>query len=336
MKSCKVRSGFTLVELLVVIAIIGILIALLLPAVQAAREAARRSQCSNNLKQLGLALHNYHDSFKCFPSGWLNKPAGGNYNLWGWSALVLPYVEQAALHEQLDVGDVSLEDLATAYAATSGNPQNLLVLSQPVAAFRCPSDDGPESNAVRDQFPWSAGADTGRLATSNYVGANDSWETERGINAAPRSETGLFREDSSFGFRSIRDGSSNVIALGERKYYLRTDTGRDYNIGAAVLFGVRRRNAVNHRGDQVASGCPGINHNVDVSRAQSRQGFSSDHPGGAQFALADGSVRFISETIKFDAGADGTTCADDPLLRDVDTTWEQLIAIRDGAVISDF
>ena len=326
------RRGFTLVELLVVIAIIGILIALLLPAVQAAREAARRSQCSNNLKQLGLALHNYHDSFKCFPSGWLNKPQGNNYNLWGWSALVLPYVEQAALHEQLNVGDVSLEDLAD--ALRSGNVVG--VLSQPVAAFRCPSDDGPASNAVRDQFPWQDGANTGRLATSSYVGANDSWETERGINAAPRSETGLFRENSAFGFRSIRDGSSNVIALGERKYYMRTDTGRDYNSAAAVLFGVRRRNALNHRGDQVGSGCPGINHNVDVSRGASRRGFSSNHPGGAQFALADGSVRFISDTIKFDAGADGTTCADDPLLRDVDTTWEQLIAIRDGATVSNF
>ena len=95
------RSGFTLVELLVVIAIIGILIALLLPAVQAAREAARRSQCSNNLKQLGLAMHNYHDTFKSLPPGWANAVGhGNNYALWGWGAMILPFVEQGALHRE--------------------------------------------------------------------------------------------------------------------------------------------------------------------------------------------------------------------------------------------
>ena len=340
MKSCKVRSGFTLVELLVVIAIIGILIALLLPAVQAAREAARRSQCGNNMKQFGLALHNYSDSFKCFPSGWLNKPAGGNYNLWGWSALVLPYIEQGALHDQLDVGNVSLEDLALAYAATSGNPQDLLVLSQPVAAFRCPSDDGPETNNIRDQFPWAAGANTGRLATSNYVGVNDTWQTQRGVTGGPAEQRGLFREDSAFKFRDITDGTSNVLALGERRFFTRTDTGRLYSSAAAVVFGVRRRNHEGNRADQVGSGCPGINHAVDSSRAWARRGFSSKHPGGAQFTLADGSVRFISETIDFDADASsiesGTTCEDLATLWDVDTTWEQLIGIGDGAAVSSF
>ena len=337
MKSCKVRSGFTLVELLVVIAIIGILIALLLPAVQAAREAARRSQCANNLKQLGLALHNYHDTFKCFPSGWLTKSYGGDdYNLWGWSALILPYVEQTALHDQIDVGDVSLEVLAA--ALRSGNVVG--VLSQPVGGFRCPSCDGPASNANRDRFPWAAGANPGRLATSNYVGANDSFQTQRSVTGGPAAQRGLFRENSAFPFAAIKDGSSNVIALGERKYFTRTDTGRDYSSGAAVVFGVRCRNDQTHRADQVGCGCPGINHAVDGSRGRSRQGFSSNHPGGAEFALADGSVRFISETIEFDAGPNGTTCevnnVGDPLLYDVDTTWERLIGIKDGGTLGDF
>src|SRR4026209_106951 len=105
------RAAFTLVELLVVIAIIGILVALLLPAVQAAREAARRMQCGNNLKQIGQGLHNYHDTFKTFPDGWLyinnppltNIPAQPNTETWAWSALILPYVEQGPLHQQLGV-----------------------------------------------------------------------------------------------------------------------------------------------------------------------------------------------------------------------------------------
>jgi hypothetical protein len=231
---------------------------------------------------------------------------------------------------------VSLEDLAA--ALLSGTTVG--VLSQPIGTFRCPSDDGPDQNTLRDQFPWSAGADTGQLATSNYVAANDTWRTERGRTGGPSQERGLFREDSEFKFSSIRDGSSNVIALGERKFFTRTNTGRDYSSGAAVLFGVRRRNAENHRADQVGSGCPGINHDVDASRGRSRQGFSSNHAGGAQFALGDGSVRFISDTIEFDAagsGADpGTTCEDIATLRDVDTTWEFLIGIRDGSPVGSF
>jgi prepilin-type N-terminal cleavage/methylation domain-containing protein len=334
MKSGKGRFGFTLVELLVVIAIIGILIALLLPAVQAAREAARRSQCSNNLKQLALGLHNYHDTYKSFPSGWLNKPQGNNYNLWGWSALVLPFVEQVPLHDQLNVGNISLEDLAAALL----NGTSLGVMSEPVDTFRCPSDTGPETNTLRDQYPWSAGGGSGRPATSNYVASNDSWQTER--TGGPIQEHGLFREDSASKFRDILDGSTNVIVLGERKWRTMMDNGNIYTSGAANMFGIRRRNALTHRADQVGSGCPGINHNIDASNGRSRQGYSSEHPGGAQFALGDGSVRFIAETIDFDAasgGTDpGTTCEDVAGLRDVDTTWERLIGIQDGAPVGDF
>ena len=323
MKSCKGRSGFTLVELLVVIAIIGILIALLLPAVQMAREAARRSQCSNNLKQLGLALHNYHDTYRCFPSGWCNK-GGNDINLWGWSALILPYIEQKPLHDQLDVGDIHLEDLTTSLL----NGNSVGILSQPISSFRCPSCIGPDQNTNRDRFPFGTG--NGRLATSNYVGANDSWRTERGATAGPDEERGLFRENSKYKMAHILDGSSNTIALGERNWQVRTDAGNAYTRGAAVVFGIRRRNDQTHRADQVACGCPGINHDVDSTGTRKRQGFASDHPGGAQFAFADGSVRFISETIEHDKGGNGTTCNDTAALRDLDSTWERLIAINDG------
>jgi prepilin-type N-terminal cleavage/methylation domain-containing protein len=341
MKYRRVRSGFTLVELLVVIAIIGILIALLLPAVQAAREAARRSQCSNNLKQLGLGLHNYHDVYRCFPSGWVRgpAPATNNYNLWGWSALVLPFIEQQPLHDQLDPGPNHLEDVAAALL----NGTSLGVLSQPIDTFRCPSDVGPVANTLRDRMPWSAGANSGRPATSNYVGATDTWRTSDNSNTLSCSagqfgtkSVGLFRQNSALKFRDIRDGSSNVIALGERRWHILMDNGNLYTAGAANVFGVQRSNDQTHRADQVACGCPSINVNLAAAGGRKRQGFSSEHPGGAEFALADGSVRFLSDTINFDAGADGTTCADDTALCDVDTTWERLIAIRDGQPVGDF
>lgn len=337
MRTCRHRVGFTLVELLVVIAIIGILIALLLPAVQAAREAARRSQCTNNLKQLGLGLHNYHDTFKTFPSGWINVSADAN--AWGWTAFILPFVEQQALHDQIKPGPVQHEILSA--SLLSGT--SLGILSQPVAAFRCPSDVGPDQNTVRDAYPYSAGADTGRPATNNYVAASASWQIDSNATNAPNcngsknQRDGIFRAgNDTKRLRDITDGTSNVIALGERRWQVKMDNGANYNVGAANMFGVRRPNNDNQRADQVACGCPIININHNAAGGNKRWGFSSVHPGGAVFALADGSVRFISETIQFDAGPDGTACADDLTLCDVDTTWERLIACQDGNPVGDF
>ncbi len=337
------RSGFTLVELLVVIAIIGILIALLLPAVQAAREAARRSQCTNNLKQLALATHNYHDTFRSFPSGFMKSPNntnGNDLNQWGWTALILPFVEQQALHDRIKPGPNQLEVLAT--TLLSGT--SLGVLSEPIAVFRCPSDVGPNANTSRDRFPWSAGGNTGRPATSNYVAATDSWRNSGnnanltcGSGQLATAAVGIFTQNSDTKIRDVTDGTSNVIALGERRWRVKLDDGTLYTVGAANVFGVRRANAEGTRADQVACGCPKINLNLSADTAnRKQQGFSSEHPGGAQFALADGSVRFISETIQFDAGADGTTCADDATLCDVDTTWERLISMQDGNPVGDF
>jgi prepilin-type processing-associated H-X9-DG protein len=161
---------------------------------------------------------------------------------------------------------------------------------------------------------------------------------QTGFRSGNANQRGLFRENSNYDFAAIRDGSSNVIALGERRYYTKTDTGRNYSTGAAVVFGVRRRNQRNHRADQCAAGCTPINHNVDATRGWTRQGFSSNHPGGANFALGDGSVRFISETIELDAQSafTGTACEGIAAFNDVDTTFEQLIGIRDGAPVSNF
>jgi prepilin-type N-terminal cleavage/methylation domain-containing protein/prepilin-type processing-associated H-X9-DG protein len=317
------RSGFTLVELLVVIAIIGILIALLLPAVQAAREAARRSQCINNLKQLGLAMHNYADTFKSLPPGWVNAQGQGNdFPLWGWGSLILPFVEQAPLHKQMNVNTAQLPDAIN-------TPAVLLVMQQPLSAYRCPSDVAPETNPGRP-FPFDG---TNELATSNYVGNHRSRGSARGDHSV---RGGLFFEDDAKKFRDIRDGTSNTIMLGERRWEYKDTVGVHGLARAAVVFGVSRRNNGNTgRACQVADGGPRINYNFDQTTqwgpARARRSYSSEHPGGAQFAMADGSARFISETIDADMGSNQYSRNNA-----VNSTFERLCARKDGQPVGDF
>jgi prepilin-type N-terminal cleavage/methylation domain-containing protein len=147
-KTISNRTGFTLIELLVVIAIIAILIALLLPAVQQAREAARRTQCKNNLKQLGLGLHNYHDVFGTLPPGWVDQNNNRASN-WGWAVYILPQIDQAALYATLDVGNgslgLALEDVT-----------KLAPMLNTYPAFRCPSDTAPNVNEEQTQTDTNA------------------------------------------------------------------------------------------------------------------------------------------------------------------------------------
>lgn len=333
------RKAFTLVELLVVIAIIGILVALLLPAVQAAREAARRMQCSNALKQIALASHNYHDSYKKFPPGYVPKRAANgafinNINNWGWAALQLPFMEQAPLHSQLDVGNIHLENAAGAIAALAPLKAAMQV---PIASLRCPSDVGPTTNSNRQRFHWAGGGNAqGRLATTNYIGANSSYEVT--TNGGRPVERGLFIEGQGRSFGDILDGTSNVIAFGERRWQVKDNAGAIRTIGAAVAFGVRRRNATGTRADVLGCGRAKINLNDSVTLGVGQRGFSSYHPGGAQFALADGSVRFVPETIDADHEANQITTYTTNAIRDVevDTTWERLLAIQDGNPVGDY
>ena len=193
------RQGFTLVELLVVIAIIGILIALLLPAVQAAREAARRAQCSNNLKQFGLALHNYHDTYKTFPAGCGPGVCSGtncgtdanflSWEAWGGIAPLLGFIEQSALYDRIDWTQI-----------TSRNPPNLVVRRSRIDAFLCPSDPGSTSNYTTDMGPISYNLSHGPCS---------GWDVGGGR------EVGMF--DRLFWCRiaDIRDGTSNTIAMAE-------------------------------------------------------------------------------------------------------------------------
>lgn len=189
MTRSSVRKGFTLIELLVVIAIIAILIALLLPAVQQAREAARRTQCRNSLKQIGLALHNYHDVFNVFPPGWVTQyyqVATGEPTIWSWGAFLLPYLDQAPLYNTVSPGTRRIdENLALGGA-------NAQALVTPLPVFRCASDVGPALNT----FDGSLGANAGQqtdfatynryvtngstnvaIATSNYVIVSDTGDS---------------------------------------------------------------------------------------------------------------------------------------------------------------
>ncbi len=284
------RIGFTLVELLVVIAIIGILVALLLPAVQAAREAARRMKCSNNLKQIGLAAHNYADAFGNFPSGWIYSGAA-NSEVWGWGALLLPYVEQQSLHDQLRVTQANL-----AANLLSANWQPVVAgLETPLQGYICPSDSGYQGRGqVHNDRRYNGGAGFVAHAytpgVSNYIGVAGH-NVDR-VNNLPN--TGVFFGDSSISFRDILDGTSNTLLVGER------DT-RYCRSGSWI--GVRNTNGGATRGIFVVSGHSRakLNESVlawDFDPEGCGQGFSSLHPGGALFARCDGSVTFISETIQ--------------------------------------
>lgn len=174
------RRGFTLIELLVVIAIIAILIALLLPAVQQAREAARRSTCKNNLKQIGLALHNYHEQFGSFPPSYVN---GGSEVRWGWGALILPQMDQTPLYELLDV---------TRRNGLTPSPTNGMQTSLPM--YLCPSSPGPKLN---NRYQRSGQ----KQATSNYVMSESA---------------GNYNSNGTKRIRDFTDGLSNTMHIGER------------------------------------------------------------------------------------------------------------------------
>jgi len=203
------RSGFTLVELLVVIAIIGILIALLLPAVQAAREAARRSQCTNNLKQMGLALHNYADSFKRFPSGSISLPGHGPTAF----VLMLPYMEQRSLHAQLKFNNGSF------YFGSPSSDPNMALHNVTIPGYVCPSSPLEQFGTV-DCASCSVQPTTGRkLLRGNYVlimGGLTHSSVDNQAAKGPTSAGGVFLRGRAIGFQDITDGTSNTMAIGEQ------------------------------------------------------------------------------------------------------------------------
>jgi prepilin-type N-terminal cleavage/methylation domain-containing protein/prepilin-type processing-associated H-X9-DG protein len=321
MSRSKIRTGFTLIELLVVIAIIAVLISLLLPAVQSAREAARRAQCVNNLKQIALATHNYHDVVGAFPPGGIN---GGNnaccrpnnYNGW-WSGpwwslymLILPHMEQAPMYNSINFVTCNL------------CRENSTVYNSVITSFLCPSDyyaQGLIDNMkwVTIEGPGSLGASY-RLPGLSYVynagdikvgSPWDHYSSDPGFNwGCAGTFTGVFGECSDgkvINVAGITDGTSNTIALGENSPNLNgalTWTNPDGSWATSIVPLNWFTNLHDGEVDTDGSICSIDMLNTPAAphcyRNQTYNfGFKSYHPGGANFAMADGSVRFIKQTI---------------------------------------
>lgn len=283
----KRNNGFTLVELLVVIAIIGILVGLLLPAVQAAREAARRMQCSNNLKQIGLSLHNYHDTYQKLPPGIVTS------NQLAWGTMILPFMEQGPLFDSLSAAGAFDEPWEDILAVTTNGVGTSAPLAQtPVSAFICPSDPGGELNLKQ------GGTGGIYFAKSNYVGVFSAYYNPSNPTATNGSggsdRPSVFTDNSATRFRDILDGLSNTLIVAERCTVggpsgslwigYQNDFGGSIT-GSISQFQVRlRMERSSNDTDYVINGSSVYNP-------------SSLHPGGAQFIRGDASVTFVSETI---------------------------------------
>lgn len=284
------HRGFTLIELLVVMAIIAILIALLLPAVQQAREAARRTQCKNNLHQIGVALHNYLDTHKILPPGETTSSAMNQRQMnsaWGWAAMILPQLEQTPVFDQLKVGDVPLHQALA-------DPLRLKVLQTSLPVFLCPSDASARVlNAERHLRD-----DNGNLqpvATSNYVASHGvcAW-----CRACRPRVPGPFGWNFGLRERDFLDGMSNTIAVGERATS-ETMNGVEPG-GAAVWAGVTRPIRITFSSSlpsDMADGVMGLGYAPINPTTSALQFYNSQHVSGAHFLFFDGSVHFLSETM---------------------------------------
>ena len=324
----KGRRGFTLVELLVVIAIIGILVALLLPAVQAAREAARRMSCGNNLKQLGLALHNYHDTYKIFPTNGLQQVATP-FNSTTWTnaskgsqlVKILPFMEQGPLYDRIPFGSELNSEWAAFSGTTVGSNANARVWQVVIPGFLCPSYTG------MDRWQWSDpnnralscyGPSLGAQAMPSLSGSCNLYPGNifgtggagHGNSARLDQISGVFgRAGFSAKMAQIKDGTANVIAMGEILPHkgdhhwngwmhfnsLWTATTAPINWPIVGIGEPGWNSSTNPLGldNNNGTGCNGWRN------WQTSQGFKSEHPGGAQFVFCDGSVHHLAETMDY-------------------------------------
>ena len=314
------RRAFTLVELLVVIAIIGILVALLLPAVQAAREAARRMQCGNNLKQLGLALHNYESTYKKLPPALMGavrtNPAQGagaqQDDGFGWMVALLPFVEQQPLYDRINPqgypGVLGMQTIFDRYYA--GQPR-VPGGDTKISAYRCPSSILPDVvpaswampgyGAMTNQFPRSVG-----YGTSDYKTAGGSCYGDFGVMHK------LWEKDNSCSFAEITDGLSNTLAIVESAYVTSTLSGSNRRASPPIAGGQFRDwptwiGAFGSDQDETVrtNGRTNSPINCQCTRNLMVQAINDDcafsfHPGGAMFTFCDGSVQFLSQNLAMD------------------------------------
>jgi prepilin-type N-terminal cleavage/methylation domain-containing protein len=280
------RRGFTLIELLVVIAIIAVLVSLLLPAVQQAREAARRTQCKNNLKQIGLALHNYNDVHGVFPSGWIAvDPSSGLQSAHeglsgaGWATMILPFMDQTNVYNLFN-SQLPLTD-----------SRNAPFLASQIPAYKCPSapqpltfDLGEEGNPTNILAKMPIANYAGSFGSENLDGCEEPAGTPPVLSNGQCKGNGIFYHNSKVTIRDITDGTSNTYMVGERKTKEAEGwfTSWPGMIAEAEEAFQRTCGSADHR----------PNH-----PDQHFDDFSSHHVGGAQFLQADGSVRFVSENI---------------------------------------
>lgn len=319
----KNAAGFTLVELLVVIAIIGVMVGLLLPAVQAAREAARRMQCSNNLKQIALSMHNYHDTYQTFPYGHKLEVAGQTKRRDCWFQRILPFIEQGAYYD-------AYNQVEATYGATAEYIHNLPeeFIGRPVAAFMCPSDASAPSrggNGSTRGFKGTYGVNAGG-------GNPTTWNLEtitEPINYDMTADAGgLFGRQTARGMKDAVDGTSNTVlvsegisrgtiaAWGELGGYWGGAPHGSFGFSTGETPNTSVPDRVYSCGTTTFPKAPCENGNADGLGG--RFNFArSYHPGGVQASLCDGSVRFISDSINRQ-------------------TWRNLGNRNDGGVLGEF